>query len=81
MTRNFLLGEGKSPTVFSYLQNLSETLEQFRPRSQQETRRLEMAKYHLKEIKKRVRQLNERVNTLEEQVKILEERRNEKITS
>jgi hypothetical protein len=75
LTKNFLLNEGeaKRPSVYSYIQSLTEIINNLNPRSQTDTRRLQMAKEHLKEIKRHARRLEERVFTLEEHVKILEE--------
>ncbi len=73
MTRNFLLGENKVPSVHSYIQALGETLAKFSPKTQSDYRRVEIAKNQLKEIKRHTRKLEESVQRLEEQVKVLEE--------
>jgi RNA-splicing ligase RtcB len=73
VTRNFLVGENKKPSVQSYIQALSETLSKFRPKSMLESRRLEIANSQLKEIKRSVRKLEEHVSVLQEQLKVLEE--------
>ena len=73
MTRDFLLGESKTPSIQSYLQSLKEIISGIRPRSAVDERRLEMAQNHLREIKRRHRQLEEKLSLLEEQVKVLEE--------
>ena len=74
MTKEFLLGESSnSPSLISYIQSLSEALNNVTPRSKTDARRLEIAKEHLKSVKKGVRQLNERINLLEEKLQILEE--------
>ena len=71
---NFIkLEESFSPSVLSYLQSLSETLNTLRPSSTSDKRRLEIAKSHLKEVKKHVNKLEEQVYSLEEKIKLLEE--------
>ena len=71
---NFIkLEENVSPSVFSYLQSLSETLNTLRPNTTSDKRRLEIAKSHLKEVKKHVNKLEEQVYSLEEKIKLLEE--------
>ena len=44
LTRRFLLGEGKSAGLRSYIQNLGEVLGQISPRSRTDERRMEIAK-------------------------------------
>ena len=73
MTREFLLGESKPPSLASYIQSVSEVLESVVPRTQRDGRKIEVAKANLKEVRRHTRRLQERVNVLEEQVKILEE--------
>mgnify|MGYP003117289155 CR=1 FL=1 len=73
MTREFLLGESKAPSLASYIQSISEVLGAVTPRSRTDERRIEMAKNSLKEVRRHTRRLQERVNILEEQVQILEE--------
>ncbi len=73
MTREFLLGERRAPSLGSYIQSVSEVLESITPRSRTDERRIEIAKESLKEVRRCSRRLQERVNVLEEQVKILGE--------
>jgi polyhydroxyalkanoate synthesis regulator phasin len=73
MTREFLLGEARAPTVASYLQSIGEVLQSLTPRTRMDERRIEIATQSLKEVRRQSRRLQERVNILEEQVKILEE--------
>jgi hypothetical protein len=73
MTRNFLLGESKRPAVESYIQSILETLNAVMPRSQRDTRRIEMAKTNLREVRKYCRTMQEQIQVLEEQVNLLEE--------
>tara|TARA_R100000008_G_scaffold84087_2_gene70681 strand:+ start:111 stop:356 length:246 start_codon:yes stop_codon:yes gene_type:complete len=73
MTREFLLGENKKPSVASYLQSISEVLEAITPRSKTDALRIETARGSLKEVKRHCRRLQERISLLEEQVQVLEE--------
>ena len=74
LTRKFLTNESKAVAgVASYIQNLSEILGQMNPRSQVDSRRMEMAKQNLREIKRHVRKLEEKVTLLEEHINVLEE--------
>ena len=73
MTREFLLGEYKKPTVRSYIQSLEEILDSVKPNSQKNVRKIEIAKQHLREIRTQVRRLQEKVSILEEQVTLLQE--------
>jgi len=75
LTKEFLVNEGQVPeaNILTYVQALSETIANMRPRTQVESRRLAMAKQQLREINKMARKLQERVNVLEERVNVLEE--------
>ena len=73
MTREFLLGESRAPSVASYIQSVSEVLEAIRPKTRMDERRIEVARESIKEVRRRMKRLQERVNTLEEQVRVLEE--------
>lgn len=75
MTKEFIVNEGgtPSPTIFSYIQSLGESLSNMKSRTQSETRRLSIAREHLREIRKKARQLQEQVLLLEDQVRVLEE--------
>lgn len=77
ITRRFLSGESlleaSKPELSSYIQSLREILSSMKPRTVTETRRLEIAKQHLKEIGRYSRRLTEHVQALEEQIKVLEE--------
>ena len=72
MTREFLLGERRAPSLASYLQSIAEVLDSVTPRSQRDGRRIEMAKKNLREVRRHARRLEERVNVLEEQIQVLE---------
>ena len=75
MTKKFLLGEGRASkaSLGSYIQSVTEIVNSFNPRSKTESRRVEIAKEHLREIRKRSRVLEERVSLLEERLHVLEE--------
>ena len=73
MTRKFLMGEGKSLNIGSYLRALHDGLSKLRPSSQSQAIAVENLKSHLKSVKKEVVSLQERNASLEEQLKVLEE--------
>jgi len=73
LTRDFLLGESRAPSLASYIQSISEVLDAVSPRTRTGERRIDMAKQSWREVRRQSRRLQERVNVLEEQVKILEE--------
>lgn len=78
ITRKFLMGEVRKAGIASYIQNLAEILGQMRPRSQTDSRRMEIARENLREIKRHVRQLEEKVMLLEEHIGLLEEEHTKK---
>ena len=75
LTKDFLVNEGQisDTNILTYVQALSETIANMRPRSQAEGRRLAMAKQQLKEINKMARRMQEQISVLEERVNVLEE--------
>jgi len=75
MTKEFIVNEGSvpSPTIFTYIQSLSETLSNMKPKTQSESQRLAIARQHIKEIKRNARRLQEQVYVLEEKLNVLEE--------
>ena len=73
-TKQFILDEGYSPSLASYVQSLKEIIFSLSPKTKTEARRIEMAKNHLKEIRLHVRRLEERNGELEEQIRLLEEK-------
>jgi len=73
LTRNFILNEGVTPTINSWIQALSENISSFKPRTLSEERRIEVMKHQLRELRRSSRRLQEQVNMLEEQVNVLEE--------
>ncbi len=81
MTREFIVNEGNvpSPTIFTYIQSLSETLSNMRPKTQSESQRIAIARQHLKEIKRNARKLQEQVSVLQEKLSVLEESKEEQV--
>ena len=75
LTRDFLLGESRTPTLATYLQSISEVLDAVTPRTKTDERRISMARESMREVRRHTRKLEERVKLLEEQVSILEENR------
>ena len=75
LTKDFLVNEGQisDTNILTYVQALSETIANMRPRSQAEGRRLAMAKQQLREIKKFAKRMQEQISVLEERVNVLEE--------
>jgi hypothetical protein len=75
LTKEFLINEGQLPdaNILTYVQALSETIANMKPRSQAEGRRLAVARQQLKEIKKFAKRMQEQINVLEERVNVLEE--------
>jgi len=69
MTRRFLLGEGKAPSLKSYIQSVGEILGSIKPATKADTNRLSVAKQHVKEIKRMVSRLESKIDDLEEQLK------------
>lgn len=79
ITRQFIFNEGAAPApnILTYVQSLQETLNNMTPRTQTESRRLNIARVHLKEIKRSARKLQEKLSILEEKLSILEESKGE----
>lgn len=75
LTKKFLLGEGKAsePSVLSRIQSVEETLHNILPRSQSDSRRLEMAKENVRNIRKHFKRLQKENERLQEQIAVLEE--------
>ena len=67
--------EGQLPemNIMTYVQSITEIMNNMKPRTQSEGRRLSMAKQQLKEIKKMARKMQEQIQILEQKVTILEE--------
>lgn len=75
LTRKFIMSEGtyREPSLRSYLQALEETLTKLSPRSQTDSRRLEVMKEQVRGIKRHFRRLEEENKKLQEQISVLEE--------
>ena len=77
LTKRFLDGEflkeGKSPDINSYIQTLGEILDNFKPKSISERRRLDAARDQLREIRRHTRRMQSQIHILEEKLIILEE--------
>jgi len=69
------MNETKEPGIQSYILALGEIIHNVKPGTQRDSRRLEVAKTHLREIKRHTKRLQERVNVLEERVNVLEEQK------
>tara|TARA_R110002110_G_scaffold369307_1_gene579333 strand:- start:212 stop:466 length:255 start_codon:yes stop_codon:yes gene_type:complete len=77
LTKEFILNEGKGPTINSWIQALSENIGALKPRSLSEERRVEVMKHQLRELRRSSRRMQEQVTRLEEQVTVLQEGNNE----
>lgn len=77
LTKEFILNEGKGPTISSWIQALSENIGALKPRSLSEERRVEVMKHQLRELRRASRRMQEQIIQLEEQVTFLQEGNNE----
>jgi|TARA_R110002020_G_scaffold156278_1_gene338263 hypothetical protein len=77
LTKEFILNEGKGPTINSWIQALAENIGALKPRSLSEERRVEVMKHQLRELRRSSRRMQEQITTLEEQVTVLQEGNNE----
>jgi cell shape-determining protein MreC len=76
--KSFLLNEAyEDRTIFTYIQGLQEFVNNFKPRTMTEKRRLTLASQQLKEIKRHARRMQNEVQMLQEKLNILEESLNE----
>ena len=73
ITKDFMLGERKEPTLMEYLSVISEMVDHFKPSSVSESSRLAVMRENLRKARKHARLMEERLKVLEEQVKIIEE--------
>tara|TARA_R110002020_G_scaffold292783_1_gene508161 strand:- start:895 stop:1155 length:261 start_codon:yes stop_codon:yes gene_type:complete len=73
----YLINEEIERDIFMYIQSLQEIVTKFKPNSQTDKRRLNMASQHLKEVRKYARRMQNKVDLLEEKLNILEEALNE----
>lgn len=78
--QQFIIGEGvEDKNIFTYLQGLQEILNNLRPKTMTEQRRVALAKQHLREIKRASRKMLNEMNVLQEKINILEESRTETV--
>ena len=77
LTKEFILNEGKGPTINSWIQALAENIGALKPRSLSEERRVEVMKHQLRELRRSSRRMQEQITTSEEQVTVLQEGNNE----
>jgi|TARA_Y100001970_G_scaffold288085_1_gene414395 hypothetical protein len=77
LTRDFIMNEGRGPTIVSWIQALSENVNALKPRSLSEERRIEVMKHNLAELRRAARRMQERIIKLEEQVNVLQEDKND----
>tara|TARA_Y100001963_G_C6671270_1_gene395244 strand:- start:653 stop:907 length:255 start_codon:yes stop_codon:yes gene_type:complete len=77
LTKEFILNEGKGPTINSWIQALSENIGALKPRSLSEERRVEVMKHQLRELRRASRRMQEQITRLEEQVTVLQEGNND----
>ena len=79
VTRDFIVNEGVRPseTIYTYIQSLNETLNNMVPRTKTESRRLAIAKEHVREIKRKARKMTEQLTVLQEKLSVLEESQKE----
>jgi len=75
--QKYLLNEDFERNVFTYIQGLQEIVNNLKPKTMAEQRRITLAKQHISEIKKYSRRMQNRVDLLEEKLNILEEALNE----
>ena len=76
--KNFLLNETiEDRTIFTYIQGLQEFVNNFKPRTMTEKRRLSLAGQQLKEIRRHARRMQNEMHVLQEKLNILEESLNE----
>ena len=76
--KSFLLNEAvEDSTIFTYIQGLQEFVNNFKPKTMTEKRRLSLAGQQLREIKRHARRMQNEVQMLQEKLNILEESLNE----
>tara|TARA_R110002153_G_scaffold139526_6_gene290198 strand:+ start:186 stop:446 length:261 start_codon:yes stop_codon:yes gene_type:complete len=71
--RQFLLNEGNMPDIDAWIQSLKESLALIRPRSQKESKRIQLMKYQLNEIRRSSNRLHRENNMLKEENQLLKE--------
>jgi len=74
--QSYLLNENEKH-IFTYIQGLQEIIDNIKPKTITEERRLALAKQHIREVRRQARRLlNENVD-LQERLNILEENKEE----
>lgn len=78
--KRFIISEGDKPGVGVWIQTLSDNLNLFRAKTQQESKRIQSMKFQLNEIKKSCVRLQKENQTLREENELLlqEKKENEK---
>jgi len=72
--RNFLLNESlDEKSIFTYIQGLQEIINNFKPRTLAEERRIALAKQHIREVRRVARRILNENMSLQEKLKLLEE--------
>ena len=75
--QRYLLNESVEKDVFVYIQGLQEIVNQIKPKTMTEKRRLTLATQHIAEMKKHARRMQNRIDLSQEKLNILEEALNE----
>ena len=73
MTKRFLLGEHKVPSIKAYMSALKDSITRLKPSSQGQAIMIENIKSNLSSVRREVLSLQEQVVTLQEQIQLLEE--------
>ena len=73
ISKNFLLKENYNPNIVTYIQSLSDLVEQIKPSSKRDSHRLSLARENISKLRKHFRKMQEHIDSLENQLKILEE--------
>ena len=73
LTKNFILNEGKGPTIRTWIQALGENINSLKPSTVSDKRRVELMKHQLTELKRTSRRMTEEIRSLQEELKFLQE--------
>jgi hypothetical protein len=77
LTKNFILNEGKGPTINTWIQALAENISSLKPTTVSDKRRVELMKHQLTELKRSSRRMTEELRSLQEELKFLQEGKND----
>ena len=77
LTKNFILNEGKGPTINTWIQALAENISALKPSTVSDKRRVELMKHQLTELKRTSRRMTEELRSLQEELKFLQEGKND----